>query len=465
MAVTALRRKAQGCTESGLSADFTLSSFSRFGRYAGIVSLRLWPPLTMFHSCTHAFRHMISGLLTCAVVLACPAMAHAGDAQGADAHETVASAASGAESSIRPKLKPDLKSQLRGESSSAGKGEERTDGRDGKSVRGEVKSEATSPTKSANKPEAKAEGKAVGKDDASGDTKTEGKSALSMADLRDVLDQKIAEVRATRTAAPVVKIRARGDKRERLALAQNTSAERPPEHVEAAHPAAASLHAAWSYSGATGPEHWAQLKSEYAQCGMGQRQSPIDISDGIPVELDPIAFDYRPSAFRVIDNGHTVQVNLAPGNRITVNGRRYELLQFHFHRPSEERLNGKQFDMVVHMVHKDVDGKLAVVAVLISEGKGHPLVQQVWNNLPLEQFIEQPGLGAIDLTQLLPEQRQYLTYMGSLTTPPCTEGVLWMVMKQPVTASPEQLAIFGRLYPMNARPVQRTAGRLIKDGQ
>ena len=134
-------------------------------------------------------------------------------------------------------------------------------------------------------------------------------------------------------------------------------------------------------------------------------------------------------------------------------------------RSSEERLNGKQFDMSVHLEHKDIEGKLAVIAILINEGKGHPLVQQVWNNLPLEKFTEQPGLATIDLTQILPEQRQYVTYMGSQTTPPCQEGVLWMVLKQPVTASPEQMATFARLHPMNARPVQPSAGRLIKDGQ
>jgi carbonic anhydrase len=252
-----------------------------------------------------------------------------------------------------------------------------------------------------------------------------------------------------------VKVQSRGAKAGRTAQAADGSALTPT----------LSPSGPWSYHGETGPEHWARLKPEFSQCGKGQRQSPIDIRDGIPVELDPIAFDYRPTAFRVIDNGQTVQVNLAAGNRITVHGHRYELTQFHFHRPSEERLNGKQFDMVMHLEHRNIEGKLAVLAILINEGKGHPLVQQVWNNLPLEKFTEQHGLATIDLSQILPEQRQYVTYMGSQTTPPCHEGVLWLVMKQPATASAEQLAIFARLYPMNARPVQPAAGRLIKDGQ
>jgi hypothetical protein len=119
----------------------------------------------------------------------------------------------------------------------------------------------------------------------------------------------------------------------------------------------------WDYTGAAGPDAWGQLKPEFSTCSTGTRQSPIDIRGGIAVELAPIQFDYRPSGFGVIDNGHTVQVNVAPGNSISVMGRRYDLVQFHFHRPSEERIDGRQFDMVAHMVHKDVDGRLAVVAI------------------------------------------------------------------------------------------------------
>ena len=169
------------------------------------------------------------------------------------------------------------------------------------------------------------------------------------------------------------------------------------------------------------------------------RQSPIDIRGGIAVDLEPIKFDYRPSAFSVIDNGHTVQVNVEPGNSITITGKRYELVQFHFHRPSEERINGRQYDMVAHLVHKDVDGKLAVVAVLLDRGSAQAIVQSVWNNLPLEKGDEVRAGTRIDLAQLLPEDKRYYTYMGSLTTPPCSEGVLWMVMKQPVPISVEQV--------------------------
>ena len=219
----------------------------------------------------------------------------------------------------------------------------------------------------------------------------------------------------------------------------------------------------WAYQGDAGPQSWGRLKPEFAKCASGARQSPIDIRDGMKLQLEPVQFEYRPSGFRVIDNGHTVQVNLAGGNTIEVMGRRYSLVQFHFHRPSEERVDGRQFDMVAHLVHKDMEGRLAVVAVLLDQGSAHPLVQTVWNNLPLEKGEEIPARAMLDMNALLPAERNYFTYMGSLTTPPCSEGVLWMVMKQPVQISMEQIGIFARLYPMNARPVQSASGRLIKE--
>jgi len=239
----------------------------------------------------------------------------------------------------------------------------------------------------------------------------------------------------------------------------------PKAHDKAAAdaPHAEQHPAHWDYQGAGGPEQWAHLSPEFATCARGTRQSPIDIRDGIKVELDAVQFDYKPSAFKVLDNGHTVQVNVAPGNAIEVMGQRYELVQFHFHRPSEERINGKPFDMVAHLVHKSEQGRLAVVAVLLEKGSAQPVVQSVWNNLPLEKGDEVAARAPIDLNQLLPRERGYYTYMGSLTTPPCSEGVLWMVMKQPVPISGEQIDIFARLYPMNARPIQQASGRLIKE--
>jgi len=227
-------------------------------------------------------------------------------------------------------------------------------------------------------------------------------------------------------------------------------------------PAGAPKSTAWSYEGDTGPDHWSRLRPEYALCGKGSRQSPIDIRDGIGVVLDPIGFEYQSSSFSVIDTGRTVQVNVGTGNSIEVMGRRYVLERMEFRRPAEERINGRVFDMGVHLIHKDAEGRIAVVAVLLDRGAEQPVIQTVWNNLPLERGEELPARTGIDLSALLPSDRRYYTYMGSMTTPPCKEGVLWMVMKSPVAVSSDQLAIFSRLYPMNARPVQDVADRLIK---
>lgn len=228
---------------------------------------------------------------------------------------------------------------------------------------------------------------------------------------------------------------------------------------------AADMHAHWSYEGAGAPANWGKLRSEYATCGTGQRQSPIDIRDGIKVSLEVIRFEYRPTQFRIVDNGHTLQVSVGEGMVMHVMGKRYELVQFHFHRPAEERVNGRLYDMVVHLVHKNDEGQLAVIAVLLEKGSEHPLIQTLWNNMPLEKDMEVMPTEPIDLMQLLPEIRSYWTYMGSLTTPPCTEGVLWMVMKQPLQVSADQISIFSRLYRNNARPVQPSNGRLIKESR
>jgi carbonic anhydrase len=140
-------------------------------------------------------------------------------------------------------------------------------------------------------------------------------------------------------------------------------------------------------------------------------------------------------------------------------------VQFHFHRPSEERIDGKQFEMSLHLVHKDEQGRLAVVALLFDRGAAQPVLQRVWNNLPLEKNEELAARLPLELNALLPADRRYFTYMGSLTTPPCSEGVQWIVMREPVTASVEQIDLFARMYPMNARPLQASAGRRIMQSQ
>jgi carbonic anhydrase len=227
-------------------------------------------------------------------------------------------------------------------------------------------------------------------------------------------------------------------------------------------PRAASTHG-WSYEGGHGPEHWGAINGEYSTCATGKEQSPIDIRGATPADLPPITFDYHSAPLAIVDNGHTIQVNVPAGGTITVGGRRYDLVQLHFHRPSEERIDGKGFAMVAHLVHKDAEGKLAVVAVLLREGTANQLVETLWNHLPMvkEQVRTDEGV-RVSAERLLPADRGYYTFRGSLTTPPCTEGVTWLVLKTPVEVSSAQIATFAHLYSHNARPVQPRNGRVIR---
>jgi carbonic anhydrase len=236
-----------------------------------------------------------------------------------------------------------------------------------------------------------------------------------------------------------------------------------PRHADALAPVAANI--PWSYAGAGGPAAWGKLRPEYATCATGKRQSPIDIRDAIHVDLEPIAFDYRETHFRILDTGHTVQVNVGEGSSITVMGRQYRLEKIEFHHPAEERIEGRGFDMAVHLVHRDAENHVAIVSVLMEKGTDHPVIQTLWNNLPLEVDQELAPREVIDLNKLLPENRAYIAYMGSLSAPPCTEEVLWLVFRNPISVSSEQMDIFARLYPNNARPLQPANGRLIKESR
>jgi carbonic anhydrase len=222
----------------------------------------------------------------------------------------------------------------------------------------------------------------------------------------------------------------------------------------------------WAYAGERGPAHWAQLSHDYALCGEGKRQSPIDIRDGIKVDLEPIGFDYKPSHFSILDTGHTVRVNPAENMGLTLTGKRYRLTEFHFHQPAEEVVEGRGYDMAIHLVHRADDGSPLIVTLLLTRGETEqPLIQTLWNNLPLDRGLVVAPADTIDLNALLPQDRRYWTYIGSLTEPPCSEGVTWLVLKQPVVISAAQAAIFSRLYSHNARPVQPGNGRLIKESR
>jgi carbonic anhydrase len=217
----------------------------------------------------------------------------------------------------------------------------------------------------------------------------------------------------------------------------------------------------WSYEGATGPEHWGDLNPEYSTCKIGQTQSPIDITNAVKADLPAIEFHYSASPLKIVDNGHTVQVNYAPGSYIVVGGKQYNLVQFHFHHPSEEEINGTRSDLVIHLVHKSADGQLAVVGVLFNKGAANPAIETMVNHLPTVKNQEVSAEAKIKAEDLLPSTRNYYTFSGSLTTPPCTEGVRWFVLQTSSTLSSAALEKLAKLYPNNARPVQPLHGRVV----
>jgi carbonic anhydrase len=219
----------------------------------------------------------------------------------------------------------------------------------------------------------------------------------------------------------------------------------------------------WTYSAQTGPEHWGELQDDYKLCSTGKAQSPIDIGDAVKADLTPLAFSYRSSSATVLNNGHTIQVSPVDAGGITLSSGDYSLVQLHFHTPSEEKIQGRAYPLVAHFVHRNAAGELAVVAVLFEEGVENPALQSILSNMP-KTTGDMVNLPLQNIADLLPATRHYYSYMGSLTTPPCSEGVRWHVLTQPVQLSAAQLQAFQALYPMNARPVQPLNGRTVHVG-
>jgi carbonic anhydrase len=219
----------------------------------------------------------------------------------------------------------------------------------------------------------------------------------------------------------------------------------------------------WSYSGPNGPEHWGDLDPKFAACKTGQRQSPIDIKGAAPADLKPIIFDYKLAPMNVTNTGYTILVKYEAGSSVTVDGKQYPLVQFHFHHPSEEEINGRKFDMVLHLVHKHADGSVVAIAVLLKSGNENPLIRDIWSHIPKEIGKEAEFKKVmINAADLLPADQNYFAFDGSLTIPPCSD-VKWFVLKTPVELSSSQIAAFARLYPDNARPIQPTNGRKIEE--
>lgn len=227
----------------------------------------------------------------------------------------------------------------------------------------------------------------------------------------------------------------------------------------------------WEYEGPTGAEHWGDLEPENVACKVGKEQSPIDIRNVEKAKLPALRFEYQSGPLQyLVNDGHTIRVNYheatGGGNSLIVGNRRYQLTEFHFHHPSEEYIQGKPYDMVVHFMHEARDGKVAGVAVLLKAGSANATVQQIWEHMPMTKGKEQEIAGVkVNPAELLPRDTAYYTYLGSLTTPPCTEGVVWFVLKTPVDVSADQIHTFAKLYPHDVRPLQPLHGRVVRESQ
>jgi len=202
------------------------------------------------------------------------------------------------------------------------------------------------------------------------------------------------------------------------------------------------------------PEEWAELSDYYETCGSGQEQSPIDLTNAAVTDLENIVFDYKETTVNIINNGHTIQVNVVAGSQIVINGGTYELKQFHFHAPSEHAIDGQDYPIEMHLVHQDANGKLAVVGIFIAEGTENTAFTSVWDHLPEEEIGIMATGATVQVADLLPTEQTVYRYSGSLTTPPCSEEVIWSVMKTPVEMSAEQIAAFTHIIAGNNRPLQ-----------
>jgi carbonic anhydrase len=227
----------------------------------------------------------------------------------------------------------------------------------------------------------------------------------------------------------------------------------------------------WSYEGTAGPAHWGDLDPAYAACKTGKQQSPIDIRNARRADLPALQFQFRNGPLEyLINNGYAIRVNYhdasGTGNFLVVGGKRYHLTQFHFHHPSEEYIGGKPYPMEVHFMFESSDGQVAGATVFLKAGKPNATIQKIWDHMPAIESKEEAIAGVeINPAALLPRDTAYYTYMGSLTAPPCTEGVRWFVLKTPVELSAKQIQAYARIYPHDVRPVQPSNGRVVKESR
>ncbi len=227
---------------------------------------------------------------------------------------------------------------------------------------------------------------------------------------------------------------------------------------------ASSDGAHWSYAGHTSPEHWGDLTPEFYMCKEGKNQTPINIhtDTAYAATLKPIQFHYYAASNEVVNNGHSEQVNIQPGSYLVVDGTKFDLKQFHFHAPSENTINGRSFPLEAHFVHLDKEGNIAVVALMFEYGKPNEVLEKIWSIMPDKEGKRPLKISGDDIKNLLPKNKSYYRFNGSLTTPPCSEGVRWYVLKTPVEISKDQVEKFAKImkHPNN-RPVQPINARMI----
>lgn len=218
----------------------------------------------------------------------------------------------------------------------------------------------------------------------------------------------------------------------------------------------------WSYEGDDGPDSWGALSPNFALCGTGTEQSPIDLTDAEDADLSDIVFNYSESDLAILNNGHTIQANYDAGSSIELDGEAFNLLQFHMHAKSEHTLNGEYFPLEIHLVHQAESGQLAVVGIMVEEGEANEALAGVWGNMPAEKSDAMTVDGVtMNAADFLPAEQSTFRYMGSLTTPPCSEQVRWHVLTEPITMSGDQIAAYTNIYSNNFRPVQSINERTL----
>ncbi|WP_034917402.1 carbonic anhydrase family protein [Erwinia sp. 9145] len=226
--------------------------------------------------------------------------------------------------------------------------------------------------------------------------------------------------------------------------------------------AMADSHPQWGYTGEGAPDNWGKLSQNFATCEKGMNQSPIDIKGAIKGELPPLSLTFHAEKKSIVNNGHTIQLTIQDGDTLMLDGTEFTLQQLHFHAPSENRIDGKTYPLEIHFVHSDSKGELAVIGVMVEEGADNPVMADVLKNLPTKLNEPEAFKEPLALAHLVPGDKSYYRFSGSLTTPPCTEGVRWLIMKESVTASKQQLHTIEKALGLhNNRPVQPLNGRIV----